>query len=67
MNNRSTKLILIFIALGLWANAAITIMRPAPAAADAESELRSIDSRLSSIGDDIGRIQRGTCSNSKLC
>ena len=33
MSDRLTKVILITIALGLWANAAVTIIRPTPAAA----------------------------------
>jgi hypothetical protein len=62
--DRVTKLILAAIAAGLWANAITAFDRPAKAAVDYGS---SIDSHLSSIESDIGRIQRGSCSNSKLC
>jgi dihydrodipicolinate synthase/N-acetylneuraminate lyase len=75
------KLLLALIAAGLWANAALTFVRPVHADSDygAEilSELESIKSNISSIKsdtDDISRIQSavkrmesGTCSNSKIC
>jgi hypothetical protein len=60
MLDRSAKFILVLIAAGLWANALTTAFKITPARADAESYLSSIDSN-------IGRIARGTCTNSKLC
>ena len=59
MNNRFTKLILIFIALGLWTNAAATFMRPTPAAAQFNSDAR--------IAVAVEMIAFGTCTNRKLC
>jgi hypothetical protein len=61
MNDRFTKLILIAIALGLWANAALTFMRPTPAAADdVDYRLRSMDGHLSNIEFAIEHIGHGT-------
>ena len=55
----TTKLLLAAIALGLWANAAILMTRPAVAKADA----------FERIADDLHRLVQGgsTCLNRKLC
>jgi hypothetical protein len=53
-----TKLLLALVAAGLWANVAIELIRPAYAQ-DANL-LRNIESEL-------GKISRGTCTNSKIC
>jgi hypothetical protein len=58
--DRFSKILLAIVAAGLWANVTISVLKSTPAHADAESYLSSIDSN-------IGRIARGTCSNSKLC
>ena len=60
MIDRTTKVLLALIALGLWANAAVSTIRPAFAQSDYSSELYSIMS-------DLGRIHRGSCSNDKIC
>jgi hypothetical protein len=52
------KLLLLAIALGLWANALSGWVKPARA--DSESS-------LSSIEDYVSAIASGTCNNSKIC
>ena len=59
---RSSKVLLVIIAVGLWANAGISLFRLATAIAQID-ELSRIRSDVS----DLGRIGRGTCSNSKIC
>jgi len=55
--NRTTQLLLAVIALGLWANASASWLRPAHAQTD--TLLRSIDTQLSSIDTNIRRLVRG--------
>jgi hypothetical protein len=50
--DRTTKVLLAAIALGLWANAVF----PAAHADDSSSTLRSIDSRLSSINSTLNSV-----------
>jgi hypothetical protein len=71
MIDRSTKIILIAIAGGLWANALVHAVRPA--AADSYI-LTSINDNLDSIKiistnteTSISNIEMGWCKNSKLC
>lgn len=59
MSDRTTKILLALIALGLWANVLGPVLKPLPAFAS-DSLLRSIDSTLEDIA-------RGNCSNSKIC
>lgn len=59
MADRSTKLILVAIALGLFANAGATFLRLGPA------EAQSAD--LSTIQHDLHNIYSGICLNSKIC
>jgi len=61
MNDKTTKLLLLGIALGLWANALLPLLRPVAVAAQ-ESKLTSIDDHLSGIDskvDSLERIARG--------
>ncbi len=59
MTDRTTKALLFAIALGLWLNAFGQWMRPVAVQAQ--------DIDLSSIESNLGRIARGTCTNSKIC
>jgi hypothetical protein len=61
--DRSTKLLLGAIALGLWANALAPFFRPAPVHAQDAS---SIQSSLDSIEHDVHSIYSGTCLG-KIC
>lgn len=59
--DRSTKIILLLIASGLWVNAIGSALKTSPAhAADSDVWLMSIDSN-------IAKLARGTCTNGKLC
>lgn len=61
--DRSTKLLLGVIALGLWANALAPFFRPLPVhAQDASSIQKSLDN----IEHDVHSIYAGTCL-SKMC
>ena len=57
--DRTTKVILAFIAAGLWANAMISAVRPAMAQ-DYGYQIRQIQS-------DLGAIAGGVCVNRKIC
>ncbi|SEF12823.1 hypothetical protein SAMN05444161_8832 [Rhizobiales bacterium GAS191] len=59
MIDRSTKILLTAIAVGLWANLAVGFFRPAPAIAQV--------SELSGIATDLRGISSGTCNNRKIC
>jgi hypothetical protein len=56
--DRTTKILLAAIALGLWANAAATIVRPA--FADVGSSIHNIETMVSNI-------YKGACPNNKIC
>lgn len=69
MTDRTTKLLLLVIALGLWANVSIGLLRQQRASAQ-DSTLSNIDTSLIQIGHDVhslADIEDGTCRNSKIC
>lgn len=59
MIDRTSKIILVAIALGLWANVSILVFRPIPAIAQ--------NADLSDIRHDLHAIFGGICINSKIC
>ena len=59
MSDRISKLILTAIALGLWANAVVTTVRPTPVVAQVDCDER--------IATAVQMIAYGTCTNRKLC
>ena len=69
MADRTTKLLLAAIAAGLWANVFVPALRPVKAVAQYEADhiLRVMDGRLSNIDGNLDKLQRGACSNGKLC
>jgi hypothetical protein len=69
MTDRTTKILLASIAIGLWVNVAVMLMRPVTANAQYETDhiLKSMDGHLSQIDLNIGKLQGGSCSNGKLC
>ena len=69
MTDQSTKILLASIALGLWANLFVPLVRPIPAAAQYENDLilKRIEGHLSTIDLNIDRLQIGSCANGKLC
>ena len=70
--DRSTKIILLAIACGLWANVALQMTRPAAADnslawADLKDTLDVIANSVGGAETHISRISRGVCENKKLC
>jgi hypothetical protein len=69
--DKTTKLLLALIALGLWANVLFPLLRPAPIAAQdfsgMEGYLGNIETTARGIANDLDRIERGACSNDKIC
>jgi hypothetical protein len=71
MADRTTKILLAAIALGLWAN--VITGQIQPAAADAwtfkkiERHLDGIERHLNSIESNFSSLTSGLCLNSKLC
>jgi hypothetical protein len=64
MIDRTTKLLLAAIALGLFTNAAVRIVPVTPA----QAQISSYDSsNLALIASDVSTIARGPCRNSKIC
>ncbi len=64
MKDKTTKILLLAIALGLWANALLPVLRPLPVRAD---DLGDIYSTLKSMKSDLSGINSGLCLNSKIC
>jgi hypothetical protein len=58
--DRFSKLLLILIAAGLWSNTAASFVKAGVAAEHSVSLLANIESALD-------RIERGICSNQKIC
>jgi hypothetical protein len=59
MTDRTTKLLLALIAIGVWANLAFLLLRPNPTISQSE-----MFNRLSL---DVGQISTGYCTNKKIC
>ena len=59
MADRTTKIILAAIALGLWANVALPLLRPTPA--------RAADYEVTEILNAVNNIANGVCVNRKIC
>jgi hypothetical protein len=60
MSDRITKILLGAIALGLWANLLIPLVRPISAIAQYQNDflLNSIDSHLTGIENDLGKASK---------
>lgn len=73
VTDKSTKLLLAAIAIGLWLNVMNPWLRPVPAEAQTEilssilRAVRSIQSDVSSIKSDVSSIASGLCLNSTIC
>jgi hypothetical protein len=69
MTDRTTKILLAAIAAGLWVNIFMPLLRSTEANAQYETDhiLQMMDVRLSNIDANIDKLQRGACSNGKLC
>ena len=66
--DRTTKALLLAIAVGLWANVAVQ-WRPVQAAQEDEilETLQDIDRTLRDVASDVARVERGSCGNDVLC
>ena len=64
MVDRTTKALLLAIALALWMNVVGPWVRPVPIQAAAQS---LTDLYVSEISSHVSRISRGTCVNRKIC
>ena len=60
MTDRTTKILLTIIALGLWVNVMMPLVHPAFADIDYSSTLKTMEH-------DLQNIYNGTCNNGKLC
>lgn len=65
--DKPTKMLLAAIAIALWLIALNPWLRPISVAAKGDVDLSNIESYLSSIDSHVGRISRGTCTNSTIC
>jgi type III secretory pathway component EscS len=65
MIDRTSKILLSLIALGLWANLALYLVHPLPAIAQAQTQTQ--DRTLQIIARDLAAIAGGNCSNQKIC
>lgn len=79
--DKPTKLLLAAIAVALWLIALNPWVHPTPVVAQGDVDLSTVESYLayiqadtsqiqsdiSSIESSVGRIGRGTCSNSNIC
>jgi hypothetical protein len=65
MNDKTTKALLFAIALGLWANAAASLLRPAEL--HASQTAAATERTLREIGDELHQIGTGVCVNRKIC
>lgn len=63
MIDRTTKILLGIIALGLWANAIVPLYQPVTAIAQGTGLERVVQT----IASDLDSIERGRCRNSKIC
>ena len=67
MIDRTTKLLLAVVALGLWAHVVVQF-RPTPAlAGEFDYVLLNLDAKLQSIDLILQNIANGRCRNNKLC
>ena len=73
MADRTTKLLLLAIAIGLWMNVATQWLRPVAVHAAAEvaqndtRTLRNIESTVDDIHSQVSAIWGGFCANPKIC
>jgi hypothetical protein len=64
MTDRTSKVLLAMIAMGLWANALVSILGSNEAVAQSISGMVG---DISDIKSGVSALSGGTCQNSKLC
>jgi hypothetical protein len=62
--DRTTKVLLALIALGLWANAVSPLWSPRPVAAQDQAQM---EKDIHDIAHDLHNIWGGICINGKIC
>jgi hypothetical protein len=73
MTNRTTKTLLLAVAVGLWLNVVTPWFQPTPVHANSAEtqfsarQVRELVAALDTIADEIENIARGRCLNPKLC
>jgi len=67
MIDRTTKVFLGMIALGLWANIMTSFFHPLTAAAQGREQLNSIATDLDAVKGFVESITSGECINRKIC
>jgi hypothetical protein len=63
MLDRTTKLLLGAIAIGIWVNLSMLLFKPTAAVAQAGA----ISGQLGAISHHLAAIANGTCANRKIC
>jgi len=66
MSDHLTKIALVTIALGLWVNIAITLLRPAPLMAQ-DAALGRMEYQVATTENEVLGIYSGSCPNEKIC
>lgn len=64
--DRTTKVLLLLIALGLWVNALAPMFRPVPVVAASPGQ-EAIAHAVNDIAHDVHAIYNGICLNEKIC
>lgn len=59
MLDRTTKILLGVIAIGIWLNVGVSVLRPSSAIAQS--------GEIGAIAGYVAAIAKGTCSNQKIC
>jgi hypothetical protein len=68
MTDKTTKLLLAAIALGLWANLALPLLPTAARArASSSGDMSNMASSLAEMQGDLDSIAMGTCRNGMIC
>ncbi len=68
MTDRTTKILLAAIAIGLWANAGLPMLKTTAAYADGNNDLlEKIDNKLGKLIADFEYLAAGNCTNKKIC
>ena len=66
-DDRTVKLLLAAIAVGLWMNMAVNLFRPIEVQAQSDLSIRSIQTHVASMQITLNAIAAGLCLNDKLC
>jgi hypothetical protein len=67
MTDKKTRILLIAIAGGLWANVMVSSIKPAHADDDTDAAIQQMASDISDMQGDINALANGTCTNGRLC